>query len=142
MVERTVASHRVVIDWRKINQRGTVMKPTLTPKALKLLWSAVDEIEKYPHTFDMESPGYGLMAHPGSLKDCGTMGCIAGHIVHCATKTLRDEDITDRAAQVLGYRYGTAGLPYNLFFIFYHQGVRITTDNVRERVQYWLDTGR
>lgn len=120
-----------------------VKKPELTEKQLRLVWKSVDEIEKYPQTFDMGDSGYDFIIRELPINRCGSTACFGGHIVNVAKHVLRSEEsVLDVAAQLLGFEDCWHGAISNLFWQSHFNHKKIIPENARERVQYWLDTGK
>src|SRR6266404_3831593 len=152
------------VAWRRVRimcygtkiKGGLVLKPKLSESGRKILWAAVRAIEKYPRTFSI----HDWISHNPRIKGenpyCGTVACIAGHIVlqvldkapedylNCPVpsqyrRSLGESATVDTlATKILGADFDSTDM---LFTTFKYHGKKITSQNVRDRVKEWLRTG-
>jgi hypothetical protein len=125
------------------------MKPQLSKEGRRLLWTAVGRIERMPDTFEMGD----WLFHDHDVKPtgkvpepyCGTMACIAGHIVLAKEGLERfyDGSVAGRALDYLGISDSEARSEAisNLFLGMKFKRRKITHKNIRARIHHWLKTG-
>jgi len=133
-----------------------VLKPKLSESGRKILWAAVRAIEKYPRTFDMHEWIRHNPRTKGENPYCGTVACIAGHIVlqvldkapedyaNCPVPSQYRRSLGESAmvevlaTKILGADFDSTD---TLFLTMIFNGKKITPQNVRDRVKEWLRTG-
>lgn len=130
-------------------------KPALSPSGRKVLNKALRAIQAMPDTLNMEDWLYHnprarpTKEHP--VPYCGTVACLAGHIVLAAGGEADSFRVAERALDALGvvFRYDIShalffvnGWPEKFWWIYLRaRSHRERAHIVIARVHHWLRTG-
>lgn len=121
--------------------------PILTEEQKGWLLDTAIQIEQYPQTFNMAISGERMLRYTDPLNS-GFPACIAGHLIIAANRLeeFRSSVLAVEifAHHLLGYFDHTDQTLWRLFAIFTPpclDGEEVTSKNIRQRINHWIDTG-